>query len=1266
MVYSRILQTNSKLHHNAQREQSRPETCRIARASRYLDRVWRRVLITACFALPVSPLLSQQPSVTISSTGVEQGGSVIISSSTPAVFQLNGVGSLTSRTNNSVTYTAPAHVSSGHVLNGCMMLPSDTVFNTPVATLPISPQSPSELSYLGSNGISVLFQWGTNVVTNATPTVPQYFYYTPSLNGTSFPIPALVDMKREEGAFTRDGNNDHHLFIVNRSSCAFFETYQQFAADPSCVGCTAQSGWAYSATSYAAPLHGTTDAAGLPLGPLTLHLAELESGMIKHALRFTACAGCVSSQNIWPANGSTGGQPGAPPMGSRLRLKATFDVSTFPPAAQAVLDALKQYGMFLADIGTTGQISASSDVTEDPVTVRQLATISDANITAADFDIVDETSLILANDSYVVNTDNPYVTPSNQAMVTVSNTSGSVQVPLALIPVTVGTIDPTLSVQAGTPTFQIPAWVNGTSDTSLTWSIYPVTGAGSIDSNGNYTAPSSIEGPSSATITATSVADPTASVSVKVTVIPAGTIHIDSGSSQPTMSSDGMTWLADGGFETGSYATIWDGYPAGVWGDIADVIQFESYMYNWGDDLEYRMHVPNGNYQVTFLFGVGECTGTFGTTSFDNGLINGPLHFQAQEDLVLESYDPGLQINHACRTPAFVTIPATVSNTSLRLAIRATGSTGSHSVPVINGLEIAPYQGNSYLTIIADRQASTILPGSSLQLHAVNWFGPSNQTLHWGVVSGPGKVDETGLYVAPSSVDADTPVTVAVQAQSGTQEGTYSLSIKASVPTLDQPLVVSPSELQFGTQNIGSAISKAVTITNPNNSSISLPEFAVQGSSSFSITKNSCPGDLAADSSCSVTITFAPLTANVESAELLSTGSMPSSNLPLQLTGAGAEQTIPGYEFVPIAPCRVVDTRNAGGIFGGPALLAGQEREFPLPESACGIPANAAAYSINATVVPVAMLGFLTLWPSGVARPNVSTLNSWDGRVKANAAIVAAGSNGAISVFATDNTNFILDINGYFLPGGSPGGLDFYPIQPCRAIDTRASGSLLQGPFASGETRVLELMNGDCELPMNAEAYSLNVTAIPKGTLGFITAWAAGSPRPTASILNSYTGTVVANAAIVPAGVDGNIALYASDRTDIVIDVNGYFAAHAGNGLSFFPITPCRVSDSRQTASPTYAGEKTVSVAAEPCSVPASAQAYIFNATAIPQARLGYLTLWPDGSGMPNVSTLNSYDGAITSNMAITSSNNGGIDTFLSDPSTLILDLLGYFSPAQS
>jgi hypothetical protein len=367
--------------------------------------------------------------------------------------------------------------------------------------------------------------------------------------------------------------------------------------------------------------------------------------------------------------------------------------------------------------------------------------------------------------------------------------------------------------------------------------------------------------------------------------------------------------------------------------------------------------------------------------------------------------------------------------------------------------------------------------------------------------------------------------------------------------------------------------------------------------------------------------------------------------------------------FVPVTPCRVADTRNPAGPFGGPGVAANSSRDFTIPGSACGVPPSATAYSLNVAAVPSGPLGNLVVWPAGQNRPLTSTLSSSDGRVKGTAAIVPAGSAGAISVFATDTTHVVLDINGYFVPASANTGFAFYPVTPCRLVDTRLASSPLGGPSLSG-TRSFPLLSGSCNIPASAAAYSLNFAAVPDGPLGYITAWATGKSQPLVSTLNAPTGTVTANAAIVPAGNGGAIDVFTTDKTDLVIDVNGYFAPAGAGGLSFYRFAPCRVLDTRASpGSQAFAGELSVDVVGGTCAVPATSQAYVFNVTAAPQGLLGFLTLWPQGQAQPLVSTLNALDGATTSNMAIVPTTNGSINVFADGYTQLVLDFLGYFAP---
>jgi len=135
--------------------------------------------------------------------------------------------------------------------------------------------------------------------------------------------------------------------------------------------------------------------------------------------------------------------------------------------------------------------------------------------------------------------------------------------------------------------------------------------------------------------------------------------------------------------------------------------------------------------------------------------------------------------------------------------------------------------------------------------------------------------------------------------------------------------------------------------------------------------------------------------------------------------------------------------------------------------------------------------------------------------------------------------------------------LVFVGMTPCRLVDTR-SGSGFTGAFGppslvAGATRTFPIQSSTtCAVPAIAQAYSFNVTVVPPGFLGYLTIWPYGAPRPLASTLNDYLGTVVANAAIVPAGNDasGSVDAFVVNPTDLVIDINGYYAPQSGITLA--------------------------------------------------------------------------------------------------------------------
>lgn len=127
-----------------------------------------------------------------------------------------------------------------------------------------------------------------------------------------------------------------------------------------------------------------------------------------------------------------------------------------------------------------------------------------------------------------------------------------------------------------------------------------------------------------------------------------------------------------------------------------------------------------------------------------------------------------------------------------------------------------------------------------------------------------------------------------------------------------------------------------------------------------------------------------------------------------------------GLAFIGVTPCRIVDTRGQTGTFGGPSMIGGVPRSFPLPSGPCtGIPASPLAYSLNITATNTEGPGYIKIYPEGAAQPKVSTLNYVANEAVANAAIVAAGTGAGITVLAGGaGCDLLIDIDGYFVGQG--------------------------------------------------------------------------------------------------------------------------------------------------------------------------------------------------------------------------------------------------------
>lgn len=210
-----------------------------------------------------------------------------------------------------------------------------------------------------------------------------------------------------------------------------------------------------------------------------------------------------------------------------------------------------------------------------------------------------------------------------------------------------------------------------------------------------------------------------------------------------------------------------------------------------------------------------------------------------------------------------------------------------------------------------------------------------------------------------------------------------------------------------------------------------------------------------------------------------------------------------GSSFVAVTPCRLLDTRNPAGALGGPSMAAGSTRSFPFLASSCGIPSDVSAYSINVTVLPQGPFGFLTLWPTGANQPVVATLLSPAGQNIANAAIIAAGTNGAVNAYVTSPADLIFDLTGYFIPETAPN-------TQSTAIGSGASNAGSQNTGVGFDA--LEVNSGNSNTAIGASGLSANTSgnnnvAVGSNSLSFNATGSANTAIGTQSLLNNLIGS---------------------------------------------------------------------------------------------------------------------------------------------------------------
>jgi hypothetical protein len=395
-----------------------------------------------------------------------------------------------------------------------------------------------------------------------------------------------------------------------------------------------------------------------------------------------------------------------------------------------------------------------------------------------------------------------------------------------------------------------------------------------------------------------------------------------------------------------------------------------------------------------------------------------------------------------------------------------------------------------------------------------------------------------------------------------------------------------------------------------------------------------------------------------------------------------------------------------------------------------GLPTTGNLLATYQTVPALAGLAF----PLAVApAPVVAGLSTTTGSVTGGTSVVITGLNlNALSVTfgSTPSPSFIVNsdtsITAIAPAAALPGPVDvtvtsfggtsatsdadlftyeptsgsYQPLTPLRICDTRpvstfspanqcnSDSSDPVGPIGAGAFKTINVANaqdagsGSFGVPANATAVVLNVTAVTAAAPGFLTIFPSGATPPTASNLNFATGETVPNLVEVGVGTGGDITIFSSSETDLLVDVEGYSASNlpAGAGLYNPVSSPIRLCDTRAMSGFTApnqcngpgpaagtlpaGGTQTVQVT-DGTTIPNGATAAVLNVTVVNPSASGFVTVYPEGGSQPNASNINYAAGQTTSNRVIVPlSSAGGVTAFSSAATDLIVDVSGYYSAA--
>ena len=391
------------------------------------------------------------------------------------------------------------------------------------------------------------------------------------------------------------------------------------------------------------------------------------------------------------------------------------------------------------------------------------------------------------------------------------------------------------------------------------------------------------------------------------------------------------------------------------------------------------------------------------------------------------------------------------------------------------------------------------------------------------------------------------------------------------------------------------------------------------------------------------------------------------------ITATKTWTTITGALYNPVTPARILDTRVGTG---APTAKVGAAGVIELQVTGRGgVPATGvSAVVMNVTVIEPTAPSFLTVWPTGEARPLAANLNFpfRAGEIVENLVKVKVGANGRVSIYNHAGTVHIgADVAGWYGdPVETDVGSRYQALSPARILDTRiGTGAPNSNPVGAAATFNLQVTGAGGVPATGVTAVVLNVTAITPTASSFLTAFPTGEARPLAANLNYIAGELVTNRVIVKVGSGGMVSLYNHAGTvHLGADVTGYYTDTSLGGR-FNALSPARVLDTRVgTGAPTAtvgpAGTLNVQVTGVG-GVPASGvSAVVLNVTVIAPTATSFLTVYPAGETRPVAADLNFVAGQTISILVIAKVGTDGRITMYNHGGNVHLgaDVFGYFT----